>query len=42
VETTHPPKKALYGKLVTRTQYANWATPEHMRKSKKQSMSLIF
>ena len=30
----HPARKALKGKLVTSTQYANWATPDRTRKTR--------
>ena len=35
----HPARKALKGKLVTSTQYTNWATPDRMRKTRKASMN---
>lgn len=38
--TTYPAKKALKGKLVTRTQYTNWITPERMMNTKNASMNL--
>jgi hypothetical protein len=34
---THPARKALKGKLVTRTQYTNWMTPDKTRKTRKAS-----
>ena len=39
-EWTYPARKALKGKLVTRTQYVNWRTPERTRKTRKESMNL--
>ena len=38
--TAYPAKKALKGKLVTSTQYANWSTPESTMNVKKASMNL--
>lgn len=38
----YPPRKALKGKLVTRRQYRNWATPVSMRNSCNVSSSLRF
>lgn len=37
--STHPAKKALKGKSVTRTQYANCAMPESMMKMRYASTS---
>jgi hypothetical protein len=37
---TYPDKKALKGKLVTRTQYTNCITPDRTMNAKKASMSL--
>jgi hypothetical protein len=38
--TTYPDKNALYGKLLTRTQYMNCTTPESIKKSRKESINL--
>ena len=37
---THPARKALNGKLVTRTQYRNCTMPESMRNTRKASIVL--
>ena len=37
---THPAKKALKGKLVTKTQYTNCMTPESMMNTRKASINL--
>jgi hypothetical protein len=37
---THPARNALKGKLVTRTQYANWETPESTRNARNASTNL--
>ena len=39
VKDAYPARKALKGKLVTSTQYTNWATPDRMRKTRKASMN---
>jgi hypothetical protein len=37
---THPPIKALYGYEVTNNLYANCKTPDKIKNSRKESISL--